>query len=122
MIMNRTDFFKYKQFKEIDLNDDFFDSLKSDYAEFKEWFQRKANDYAYVHEDEKGIQAFLYLKIESEQLHDVTPQLPFKKRIKIGTLKINPRGTRFGERFIKKAIDFAIVNDVSELYLTVFEK
>lgn len=50
------------------------------------------------------------------------PALPAGKRIKIGTLKINPHGTRLGERFIKKAFDHAINQGVSEIYLTVFEK
>lgn len=29
------------QFKKIDLFDSFFDSLKSDYKEFSEWFKKK---------------------------------------------------------------------------------
>lgn len=117
------DYLKYDTFSKINLKDPFFDSLKSDYAEFESWFLRKSSDYAYYFEDNQGlIQAFLYLKIEEEELTDVIPKLPYKKRIKIGTLKINPHGTRLGERFLKKAFDYAIVNNISELYVTVFEK
>lgn len=120
--MSRSDFFKYDFFSNINLNDPFFDSLKNDYKEFERWFNKKNHEKAYVYEDEYGIQAFLYLKIEETEITDISPMLPEKRRVKIGTLKINPRGTRFGERFIKKAIDYAIVNQSNELYVTVFEK
>lgn len=120
--MSKGDFFKYDFFKNINLADPFFNSLKEDYKEFEEWFRKKAAEKAYYYEDEKGIQAFLYLKIENDALTDINPPLPKKKRIKIGTLKINPHGTRLGERFIKKALDHAVVNDIKELYVTVFEK
>lgn len=120
--MNRSDFFTSKLFKEINLDDPFFDSLKEDYTEFEDWFIRKGHERAFLFEDEDGVQAFLYLKIEEEELSNVSPTLPLKKRIKIGTLKINARGTKFGDRFIKKAIDFAIFNNADELYVTVFPK
>lgn len=120
--MNRGDFFDYKHFGDINLTDPFFDSLKEDYKEFEEWFRRKSNEMAYVYEDDAGIQAFLYLKLENESLNDINPPLSKKRRVKIGTLKINPHGTRFGERFIKKAIDFTVENNVKELYVTVFKK
>lgn len=120
--MNRTDFFTSKLFKEINLNDPFFDSLKNDYVEFEDWFKRKGNERAFLFEDDEGVQAFLYLKVEEEELTNITPPLPCKKRIKVGTLKINARGTKFGDRFIKKAIDYAIFNNTDELYVTVFSK
>lgn len=120
--MNRTDFFTSKLFKDIDLNDSFFDSLKEDYAEFEDWFKKKGDERAFLFEDEDGVQAFLYLKVEEEELLNITPPRPLKRRIKVGTLKINSRGTKFGDRFIKKAIDFAIFNRTDELYVTVFPK
>lgn len=117
------DYLKYDTFSNINLNDTFFDSLKSDYKEFEDWFLSKYENYAYYYEDTKGfIQAFLYLKLEEEELRDLSPNLPHKKRLKIGTFKINPHGTRLGERFLKKAFDYAIVNNVQEIYVTVFEK
>lgn len=33
--------FEYKKFKDINLGDVFFDSLKEDYSEFENWFNRK---------------------------------------------------------------------------------
>jgi hypothetical protein len=32
---------EYLRFKDVDLNDVFFDSLKNDYAEFSTWFKKK---------------------------------------------------------------------------------
>ncbi|MFK4324753.1 putative GNAT family N-acyltransferase [Bacillus sp. RC97] len=115
-------FLKYDYFKNINLMDPFFKTLKEDYKEFEDWFKRKSEEKAYYYETENGIQAFLYLKVEDEELKDVSPILPKRKRIKIGTLKIIPHGTKLGERFLKKAIDYAITNNVLELYVTVFSK
>ncbi|PSU20606.1 N-acetyltransferase [Photobacterium kishitanii] len=113
--------FRYVFFRDINLSDPFFDSLKADYAEFVDWFSRKANEKAYIFVDDNNYcQGFLYLKIEDEEISDVTPTLQAKRRIKIGTLKINAHGTRMGERFIKKALDFAMYNSVDEVYVTIF--
>lgn len=116
--------FSYKSFKDINLNDNFFDSLKSDYTEFSDWFHRKSkqNEYAYVQTIDDNIEGFLYLKIENGPITDVSPTLDCKQAVKIGTMKINPHGTRLGERFIKKSLDFAIMNSIDLIYVTVFSK
>lgn len=112
-----------KQFKNIDLNDVFFDSLKADYTEFSVWFAKKSEDSAYVfYSNNSTVDGFLYLKVEDEAILDVFPPLPKVKRIKVGTLKINPHGTRLGERFIKKIFDHAISEGAVEIYVTVFSK
>ena len=94
----------YTEFKNINLNDPFFDSLKADYKEFIDWFNKKKdnNEGAFVFfNSQMLLDGFLYLKNEDEELNDVIPKQPSKKRLKIGTMKINPHGTRLGERFIK---------------------
>jgi predicted GNAT family N-acyltransferase len=114
---------KLVRFFEINLDDPFFDSLKEDYKEFENWFRRKAAEPAYIMEEDDGsLVAFLYLKIEDGEVSDVSPPLPPRRRVKIGTFKINPHGTKLGERFIKKSFDFSIANDAEELYVTVFEQ
>ncbi|MGG4397401.1 N-acetyltransferase [Paenibacillus thiaminolyticus] len=86
-------------------------------------FIEKHNENAFVFEDEEGsIIAFMYLKVEEEDVDDVEPSLKAIKRLKIGTMKIKAHGTRMGERFIKKAFDYAIKLECSELYVTVFKK
>lgn len=112
-----------KHFREIDLNDLFFNSLKESYDGFSEWFNKKAEHEAYVQYDSQNkLQAFLYLKIEDGILDDITPNRPSAKRLKVGTFKIDAHNTKLGERFIKKITDYAIVKAVKEIYLTIYPK
>jgi hypothetical protein len=107
----------------VDVSDPFFDSLRADYPGFNEWFARKASEPAYVFRgDGGGIDGFLYLKLEGGSVDDVQPALPAAKRLKIGTLKVNPHGTRLGERLVKKVFDHAIEAAVDEVYVTVFPR
>ncbi|WP_373766362.1 N-acetyltransferase [Glaesserella sp.] len=115
----------YTKFENINLDDSFFDSLKADYKEFTDWFNKKKNNNegAFIFLNSKGLlDGFLYLKNEDEELNDITPKQPRKERLKIGTLKINPHGTRLGERFIKKVFDISLVRNIDEIYVTLFEK
>lgn len=115
----------YTEFKNINLDDPFFDSLKADYKEFIDWFNKKKdnNEGAFVFfNSQMLLDGFLYLKNEDEELNDVIPKQPSKKRLKIGTMKINPHGTRLGERFIKKIFDISLVRNIDEIYVTLFEK
>lgn len=113
-----------KLFRDINLQDNFFESLRNDYAEFSDWFGRKAvnGDWAYVFYSDFGtLDGFLYLKIEDGVVDDVTPPLPPKYRVKVGTFKINAHGTKLGERFLKKMFDHAVDSRVDEIYVTIFD-
>lgn len=112
-----------RPFSSISLADKFFDSLKAAYPEFSDWYKRKAAEgaQAYVFHDHSGeVKDFLYLKLETEALTDVVPVLEAKKRLKVGTFKLLSRGTRRGERFMKKIIDKAMAENVDEVYVTIF--
>jgi hypothetical protein len=114
-----------KKFSEINLKDPFFESLKADYPEFESWFNKKSrsNSGAFVEYDkENNILDFLYLKVENDTIDDVIPILPAAKRLKVGTFKITARGTHRGERFIKKIMDVAMVENVKEIYVTIFSR
>jgi len=113
-----------RHFGQIDLDDPFFDSLKNDYKKFAVWFQKKAHAEAFVflNQSGSGLDGFLYLKEEEGSVEDVSPHLPSARRLKIGTFKINPHGTRLGERFMKRAFDTAIDLGVAGLYVTIFAK
>ena len=78
------------QFSDIDLKDPFFDSLRASYPEFDEWYHKKevAGATAYCYYINGELKDFLYLKIEEEELSDVVPAQPFKKRLKVGTFKV----------------------------------
>lgn len=113
---------KHLPFSQIDLNDPFFDSLKTDYAEFPQWFAKKAQEKAFVlfSEKDSSIQGFMYVKVE-QKVEDIQPELN-DLSLKIGTFKFNPERTLRGHRFLKKALDIAIHHPVRYIYLTVFEK
>lgn len=113
-----------QRFSDIDLNDSFFDSLRESYPEFDEWYNKKATAgaTAYCYYVDEELKDFLYLKIEEEQLSDITPALPAKRRLKVGTFKVDneDRHTTRGERFMKKIMDKAVAEDVDEIYVTMF--
>ena len=112
------------KFREINLKDKFFDSLRARYDSFDDWFQKKVekDQKAYVFRDAKNgeILDFLYLKKEEKEIDDVIPPLPYKKHLKVGTFKITPRHTRRGERFMKKIMDVAIAGRYDDIYVTIF--
>ena len=118
--------FKWKNFSDVDLNDKFFDSLKSDYAEFSQWFSKKQKDgeKVFVYDDEQGVGAFLYLKKEDEEITLDNRALPKKRRIKIGTLKLSERirSQRLGEGAIGIALWYWRQSKFDEIYVTAFDK
>lgn len=105
----------------LNLNDHFFDSLKKDYGvkEFIKWWEKISQEgrKAWVYYKDKQLGAILIYKYENENLPS-TPPLQKKPRIKICTLKVTHTGYKIGELFIKLAINFAIKNNVDEIYLT----
>ena len=117
------DVIKKKKFKEIDLSDIFFDSLKTDYPGFSEWYlkKRRTEEEAFVLQD-NGIKGFLYLKVENNKDASISPYLDAKKRLKVGTFKVEAHGTKLGERFIKIIIDEIYRNNFEEAYVTIFPK
>lgn len=114
--------FLYEKFSQIDLSDSFFDSLKCDYSEFETWFKKKQStgDNAFIQVVDNSLEGFLYLKKETGPITDISPSLDCNIALKIGTFKVNPHGTRLGERFIKKSIDYAINENIDLIYVTIF--
>ena len=116
---------KRQKFRDINLNDSFFDSLKEGYKEFGTWFENKAESKALVlYNSSKKIEGFLFCKFESGPGDDTTPLLPNTNHMKVGTFKFNPKGTRRGDRYLKKIFDYALADksNPQDIYVTVFEK
>ncbi|MBQ0328167.1 MULTISPECIES: GNAT family N-acetyltransferase [Providencia] len=112
-----------KFFREIDLNDRFFNSLKADYDGFDNWFISKSGSKAFVSYNDNGeMDGFLYLKVEDEAITDTTPTFERKSRVKLGTFKIDAHGTKLGERFVRLVFQFAMKNNLKEIYVTIFDK
>jgi predicted nucleic acid-binding protein len=116
---------KKEHFGNVDINDPFFDSFKRDYVGFADWFNRKADEIAYVCKAEKGeLMAFLYVKPEDERepYADISPPFQPNQRLKIGTFKVSLNGHKLGERFLKIIFDNALLLKVKEIYVTIFNK
>lgn len=126
LISNKIGFIHYKYLYELNLEDHFFDSLRNDYVGFDEWFKKKQleGQKAYVTFHGDSIGAFLMLKIENENEIYNDLEIPFTKckRLKISTFKVADLGKRFGESFIKIIVDTALLENVEEIYVTVFKK
>ncbi|SDF78324.1 hypothetical protein [Sporomusa acidovorans] len=122
-----SDKFSLSLFSSCNLNDPFFDSLKSDYSEFSQWFTGKAisGDSAYVCRDNSNlIHAFMYLKDEVEDIQLANGILPRVPRIKIGTLKLSEsiHGQRIGEGALGTALWRWQESNFNQIYVTVFPK
>jgi predicted nucleic acid-binding protein len=112
-------------FGATNLADSFFDSFRVEYPNFDRWFNRKADETAYVCSTDKGkIIGFLYLKREgtNENYSDIAPQFKPKVRIKIGTMKVAANGFKIGERFLKIVFDNALLIGADEIYVTAFRR
>ena len=95
-----------------------------DYPGFDKWFNKKSEESVYVCRSEEKIVAFLYLKREdeTEPYPDIDPTFKRKRRLKIGTMKVELNGYKIGERFLKIVFDNAIRQRVAEIYVTIFPR
>ncbi|PEA54517.1 hypothetical protein CON64_12485 [Bacillus pseudomycoides] len=119
----KNDVIEYVRFSELDVKDSFFSSLVADYEGFEKWFEKKTtqDELAYILKEDE-LQGFLYLKEEIEADYTINPRFEKKRRLKIGTFKIEAHGTVLGERFIGLILKRMIEEDYLECYVTVFEK
>lgn len=114
---------KQEYFGNIDIKSSFFDTFREAYVNFDNWFAKKSCEKAYVCRDENNdLLGFLYVKTEyeDENYTDIYPPFEPRKRLKVGTFKVEASGFRLGERFIKIIFDNAIERKVSEIYVTLF--
>lgn len=119
--------FKKKKGYEINLEDTIFQTLKQEYAGFANWWNTKVSRRdLFVCEDEHNnkINAILIPKIEENETIDCTPKLHRDKILKICTFKVaeHSRGLKLGERLLKMAFDYAILNNIEEIYLTHYRQ
>lgn len=110
-------------FGNVDISDSFFDSFRQAYDGFDRWFFKKCDEESYVCKNDIGnLLGFLYLKTElpGENYSDIQPPFAPKRRLKVGTFKVESTGFRLGERFIKIIFDNALERNVDEIYMTMF--
>ncbi|WP_244669875.1 GNAT family N-acetyltransferase [Kaistia sp. 32K] len=95
--------------------------MKAGYRGFPAWFASKAEEDVYIVDDDGRVSGMIYLKQEIGPILDVKPPLGSGKWLKVGTLKIEGRGTKLGERVLKKILDTAISEGQDGVYVTVFD-
>lgn len=123
--MYKNDPIKEVPFSKIDLNDNFFDSLRADYHGFNYWFQKKCKTgaKAYVLYKKNGqLYAFLYLKDETISDNSISPEFTTHRRLKIGTFKIEAHKTVLGQRFMTIILRKMIINNYDFSYVTFLPK
>lgn len=122
---NDNDFaIKKVQFKDIDVNQSFFDSYRDEYVGFNDWFKRKSDEYVYVSTGKNDeLTSFLYLKYEglNDECGDIVPRFKNARRLKIGSFKVMLNGVKTGEAFFKIIFEEALRLKVDEIYVTVFD-
>lgn len=108
----------------LNIDDPFFSEFLSDYPEFVQWCNRKSEEPAYVCFADGKLVAFLYLKVEDhrEPYTNILPTFRAKRRLKIGSLRVELNGYKLGERFLKIVFDNAIRLRVDEIYITLFNR
>ncbi len=112
-----------KPLREINLEDNFFDSFKASYVDFADWFSRKRDEKAFIVRNGNGIEAFLLLKIEEEDedYSDIEPAFPKKRRLKVCSFKVALRGMGIGGSFVSITLGIAKAQKVDEIYVTIFD-
>lgn len=122
--MVQDDYIKPLSFSEVDLGEPFFDSLRSSYAGFDEWFNKKSlgGECAYFAFDACGnLIAMLYLKEESGLEEGVTPRMDFP-RLKIGTFKVDfDHHTGIGKRLLAIALREFARSGLDFVYVTMHQ-
>lgn len=106
----------------LDVENPFFNSLRDDYPGFNSWLSRKGGEDAYVLVDNNQLLGFLYLKDEEEADDSITPSFDIRRRLKIGTFKINPHGTVLGQRFLSIILRRMLNDGYDFTYVTLFPK
>ena len=105
------------------LGSEFFDSLRSSYPLFDDWFRRKArgNERAWVafNGETREIGGLcVYVRQENERLTEEGLVIP-GTALKLATFKVGAsfRGRKIGELFLKAAFRYATANQIERIFI-----
>ena len=109
---------------EIQVNQIFFDSLRSDYKEYDTWYFKKAREgrKAWCIRNDETVYAICIYKEEHEpEINDSGLTLDGKV-LKLCTFKVGEevRGRKLGERLLYSAFKYATEQGISYIYLHIF--
>lgn len=106
----------------IDLRDALFDSLRTDYAGFDDWFAKCAWEHRKCWVVEVGGTLAGIVIRKDEMRPEASIVSPGNKILKLCTFKMAPafRGEKFGEQLLKQCLWFAQSNGYDVVYLTAY--
>lgn len=103
---------------ELNREDPFFDSLRSDYPGFDEWLEKcqLAHREVFIIQGGSGISAIAILKDESKESTD--------RVLKLCCFKVgeNSRGFKIGELLLRSVLNYCVREQYDRTYLTCFPK
>jgi len=108
----------------LDPDDPFFGSLKTEYPEFAQWWARISLEgrKSWVYRRPDGsIGALLIYKTETEDIPS-SPPIHLGKGLKLSTFKVESTGYKIGELFIKLSVQLCAKNGLDTMYLTHFTR
>ncbi len=113
-----------KKAYELDRGDPIFESIRGDYPEFDDWFDKcvKQHRDCWVVEVQKKLAGLI---IRKDETHSEAKTKNFAPKIlKICTFKLEDefRGQKFGEQLLKQVLWFAQRNSYGLVYLTALPK
>lgn len=117
-----TDVIRKEKIGNLNHQDPFFETLRVDYEGFDEWLRKKSEEEAYVFFENGQIAGFLYLKEEDEEDLEINPIFKKRRRLKIGTFKIQAHGTVLGQRFLSIVLRKMYAENFNFTYVTVYKK
>ena len=109
---------------QIELESDFFDSLREDYPGFNDWYRdaaREGRTAWTVRDDDGNLGAIAIFKEENNPVVTNDNQVLPGTVLKLCSFKVgeNIRGRKIGELFIKCAFRFAANNGFENIYITM---
>ena len=109
----------------INIDDEFFDSLRDGYDDFNTWWTEKCvkqRRQCWVVYDNDELAGLIVRKDESKE--DTDAILNANKILKICTFKVSPekRGVKLGELLLKQALWYAQSNAYDLAYLTTYQE
>ncbi|MBJ7688885.1 hypothetical protein HAU32_07850 [Weissella confusa] len=118
------DIIRQIRFSDLDVNNNFFDSLRADYPNFDNWFENHADSPAFIINNQTELKAFIYVKQEAGEPIDLSAgeSMDGTARFKIGTFKINSTGTILGDKMLSYVLRRMVEggSNAEEVYVTVF--
>lgn len=107
----------------IDYRHPFFDSLRSNYPEFDDWYREKsaAGRKAWSVTDDDGSLAALLIYKDEQDEHVTDGTTLNGKSLKLCTFKVDEhfRGRKVGELLIKMAFEHSFKNGYRNIYVTI---